>query len=854
MLGELAITSLLDHIAESGFRSSVFTTYSCYFPFYEEVVLRRLMAAGCTHNVLMVDASRCAEAFAVEELRPRRAGRDYTLIPVKVGGFFHPKMFLRFGKSKGSLLVGSHNVTLSGFGLNDEVTNVFRLEGAALRTGCVPFLQAFSYLAQFVPRQLPDVAEAFEDVKIGVPWLDGPVGTGPQNRQLLTVSSAGADLWSQVAPLIPKDVETAFIGAPFFDPNLAMVRRLLREVRPKRLVIGIDPASVEIDPAEAAQIEGVEWVNITGVPQIPGRREGASRYLHAKVFWFANQHDELLVTGSANPSVAAFFAVPNARNAEAVVADRTKRVANRLGMDALLAAPVVTSTEWNAVSRRRKTVPLSIREEPRRILVATPTPKGFVAQEPLDVGLVLRGAGDLDAPLGEAVAREGGVIEAVDAVRDEARYLEARSGKQHTLVLIHRTEDIAKNQGGDTRKALRQAIGALDDDPTHLEALLKLAEKVIFDTDDVVRTAPLCPGSAAGAAGEDQEASAAPASLALDAAGRKSSARRKRSLASGDIAVLLDALVRRLGDGLAASASSRPRSEEEEIGADEEEGGELAREEPDFELLAMACRGKVRRLIRRMEGQFELANEPNRARRGIVQLAAVLSVIRALRVVEQRPEWKRMQQELVDRNDEWTLLQSAALAVGWGPDALATRAVAEAEGEAFGELSMVVGLLVWLAWDVGTDIRVASLRSGREGREDEQWYAVQLTAALSPWLAEDEAARTILSESVMRTPRFRVDGEQWVAAHRTALDKFASVLRMPDAHRQTGRRVNPGDLVILGTREIPRVRVVLDVRPGSSGMKVVLLAPEAQDGERAFLASRVVTIEWNVADSLATTL
>ena len=182
MSGELASTSLLEHIAESGFRSSVFTTYSCYFPFYEEVVLRRLMAAGCTHNVLMVDATRCAEAFAVEELRPRRAGRDYTLIPVKVGGAFHPKLFLRFGKSKGSLLVGSHNVTLSGFGLNDEVTNVFRLEGAALRAGGAPFRQAFNYLAQFVPTQLADVAEAFEGVKLGVPWLDGPLGTGVCKR------------------------------------------------------------------------------------------------------------------------------------------------------------------------------------------------------------------------------------------------------------------------------------------------------------------------------------------------------------------------------------------------------------------------------------------------------------------------------------------------------------------------------------------------------------------------------------------------------------------------------------------------------------------------------------------------
>ena len=848
MSAELASTSLLDHVAETGFRASVITTYSCYFPFYEEVVLRRLMAAGCTHNVLMVDATRCAEAFAIEELRPRRAGRDYTLIPVKVGGAFHPKLFLRFGKSKGSLLVGSHNMTLSGFGLNDEVTNVFRLEGAALRAGGAPFRQALDYLAGFVPANLPDVVEAFEGVKLGVPWLDGPLGTGPQDRQLLTEASAGPDLWSQVAPLIPKDDTTAFIGGPFFDPALALVRRLQREVRPKRLVIGIDPESVEIDPAEAAKLEGVEWVNIASVPAIPQRREGTSRYLHAKLFWFAGKQEELLVTGSANPSVAAFFAAPGARNAEAVVADRRKGAAELLGMEALLGAPAVTATDWNAVTARRKAAPSAIAEESRHICIATPTPTGFLAQEPLRVGLVLRGAGDMDAPLGDAVVREAGVVDAPDAVRDGARYLEERSADGHTLVVVHRTEDIAKNLGGDTRKALRQALGALEEDPTQLEALLKLTEKVIFDSDDVVRTTPLRPATGAGA---DQEAGQAPASLALSAAGRKSSARRTRSLASGDIVVLLDALMRRLGEGLTTTSSPRPRSEEEEIGADEEEGGELARQAPDFEVLAKACRGKVRRLIKRMDGQFDLAAAPDRARRGVVQLAAVLGVIRTLRFVEQRPEWKRMHYELVDREDEWNLLQSAALAVAWGPDALAPRAITEAGGDGFAELSMVVGLLAWLAWDVETDITVASQRGGLEGLEDQQWYAVQLLATLSPWLADDTEAWTILEESVARTPRFRVDGERWLAVHREAMETFALVALTPDEHRLTARRVKPGDLVVLHAREVPRVRVVLDVRPGSDGGKVVMLAPDAADGERSFLASRVVTLPWDMGTTVA---
>jgi hypothetical protein len=479
-------------------------------------------------------------------------------------------MLLRLGKSKASLVVGSHNMTLSGFGLNDEVTNVFRLEGAALRAGGAVFRQALEYFSGFVPSALPDVIEAFDAVKLGVPWLDGPLGTGSLERQLLTASSASSDLWAQVAPLIPKSVATAFIAGPFFDPSLALVRRVQRDLQPERLIIGIDPSSVEIDPMEAAKLDGIEWVNIAGVPPIPQRREGASHHLHAKVFWFASKQEELLVTGSANPSVAAFFAAAERRNAEAVVADHRRGAAESLGMEALVGAPAVAATDWNAIAERRKTTALTANEIARHIFVATPTPTGFRAEKPLEPNLRLEAKGEVDELLGEAIVRAKRTIDAGDGVRDGARYLEAQRPDQHVLVIVHRTEDIAKNLGGDTRKALRHALGALEEDPTQLEALLKLTEKVIFDSDDVVRTTPLRP---AAATSEEQDGAPAPASLALDATGPRSTAsRRTRRLASGDIVVLLDALMRRLGEGLPTAASSRPRSEEEQIGADEEDG------------------------------------------------------------------------------------------------------------------------------------------------------------------------------------------------------------------------------------------------------------------------------------------
>ncbi len=476
-------------------------------------------------------------------------------------------------------------------------------------------------------------------------------------------------------------------------------------------------------------------------------------------------------------------------------------------------------------------------------MIATPTAGGFLAQEPLPASAVLRGVGDDGTVLGEAVVRgvkSGTSLDAAESVRDGARFLETTAEVPPLLVVIHRTEDVAKNLGGDTRKALRQALGALEEDPSQLETLLKLTEKVIFDSDDVVRMTPL----RSGVSTPPPSAAAAPAaSLALDAAGRKTS-RRRRSMASGDIVVLLDALMRRLGEGLPAASAARPRGDEAEIGADDEEGGELAREQPNHAALAKACCGKVRRLLKRMEGQLELAGEPDRARRGVVQLAAVLGVVRTLRLVEQRPEWRRRQLRLVEADDERRLFEAAVLAIAWGSSALAPRALAEAGDEMFDELSMVVGLLGWLAWDVEIDVEVSSERGGRRGVEDKSWYSAQLFALLAPWLAPDPEALAILEESVPRTPRYRVDGDRWSLVHLALAERLVQVAGASVDEGPGNRRPRPGDLVALSERLDPRVRVVLEVLPAAGDAKVVFYDATEDDGRRAFLASKVLIFPW----------
>lgn len=76
-----------------------------------------------------MDGRQCAAALADEGSRPRLAGREYTLIPARSRGAFHPKLLMLIGRDRGVLFTGSHNLTVAGFGRNRELTS--RIEASA---------------------------------------------------------------------------------------------------------------------------------------------------------------------------------------------------------------------------------------------------------------------------------------------------------------------------------------------------------------------------------------------------------------------------------------------------------------------------------------------------------------------------------------------------------------------------------------------------------------------------------------------------------------------------------------------------------------------------------------------------
>ncbi len=72
---------------------------------------------------------------------------------------FHPKILLLLGKRKGLLAVGSHNLTLSGFGTNLEVTNVIKFNNIDSKDSLSIFQSAMNACSTWIDdygNELPD--------------------------------------------------------------------------------------------------------------------------------------------------------------------------------------------------------------------------------------------------------------------------------------------------------------------------------------------------------------------------------------------------------------------------------------------------------------------------------------------------------------------------------------------------------------------------------------------------------------------------------------------------------------------------------------------------------------------------
>ena len=165
----------------------------------------------------------------------------------------------------------------------------------------------------------------------------------------------------------------------------------------------------------------------------------------------------------------------------------------------------------------------------------------------------------------------------------------------------------------------------------------------------------------------------------------------------------------------------------------------------------------------------------------------------------------------------------------------------EGDREPFKEISLAIGLLAWLAWELEVDVKAAAERPTPldPEQDDDPWYPIQILAAVAPALAAYEEARAHFVTSVNRTTRKGHDVKSWLATHIYFAERLEKIVASPDRVRKAGREPLPGDLIILRAALNPRVRVALTVAPSGNTIKITVYDDENEERKRHILATHV---------------
>jgi hypothetical protein len=296
-------------LASSGWHSSIVTTYSVDPAFYDTYVERRLRTHGVKNNILMADARMLKMALNALPEAFSAAGVRYAVVPVSVGGAFHPKVHLRLGENKARLVIGSANATAAGWGKNQEVVTRLNWNWRAndvddngsmgpLIAKTYSYLErwlintpgeAIRYKLQMMERQAQWLRE-IEPSKTPITLSDGSA--------VDLLCEAGGDspsMLKQFSELASQEkVSRLVIVSPYWDQDLRGLTDLRSALGKPATFVALNPHKNSF-PIKA--LRGGDTISFVAIDDTT-----SARFLHAKIIIAQTSKADHILFGSANCS------------------------------------------------------------------------------------------------------------------------------------------------------------------------------------------------------------------------------------------------------------------------------------------------------------------------------------------------------------------------------------------------------------------------------------------------------------------------------------------------------------------------------------------------------------------------
>lgn len=285
---------LFQAFSETGYHTTLITSFCIDFAAYEQIVLTRLRESGCMNNIVVADRRMVIQALDDGSRPPMYAGRRYSLAGANTAALFHPKLVLQLGQDRGRLLVASANITASGLAGNLEVVGQLRMELDDDEP--VPVLQqALAYIRRFIGSEETAALQQLDWAQARTPWLRRSMPDLGHVRFLGSGDAHG--LSRRFSDLVGHEkVARLVVVSPYWDEKLRAVQALQGLLSPAAtaLVLQTRTGLFPRVPDLKAQVFELQ-------PTI-GKQE---RFAHAKVIIAQTSAADHVLYGSANCTFAA---------------------------------------------------------------------------------------------------------------------------------------------------------------------------------------------------------------------------------------------------------------------------------------------------------------------------------------------------------------------------------------------------------------------------------------------------------------------------------------------------------------------------------------------------------------------
>lgn len=293
---------LYEQFGQPGFHTSIATTFCIDFDAYESVALSRLRGAGCTNNLVLMDARMMVHTLDTASVLPAFAGSHYTLNGAVTPGVFHPKILLQLGKKSGRLTLGSANLTAPGLGGNLEIVGSI---GTSIgdEAGRRLIASAWRYVRGFIDVRGEALAHQLEWMRRRTEWL---FDTEPDERPqpladggvaMFLAGDGDTGMAARFAALAGPKVKRLIVISPYWDEDLVALRHLADSLKAEQTLLLVDE-QLPLFPAQSIRKDD-------GFRLHPLAEFAKGRFVHAKVLIAQAGDADHILFGSANCTVAA---------------------------------------------------------------------------------------------------------------------------------------------------------------------------------------------------------------------------------------------------------------------------------------------------------------------------------------------------------------------------------------------------------------------------------------------------------------------------------------------------------------------------------------------------------------------